>query len=284
MKKFNLIAGVALLSVLGATAFTSCGNCDKTDKKVAEQGACSSDAMTFKSVDEDDYYTLKGSAADYQRPTDVVVEVSGELMFPCCKSCKNGSDLRAAIYKAAYGDGYDTLKPDDALEAYLKATVDSMGYATVKTDDTTDAQGFVNVKGGVVALTEDYLSYAVSKSVYYPMAANASTEVNYVVYDLDNGKVLTAADLFTPAGLAAIPEVLAQTLADKNVSTFDPVTALPAGDNFYINYEGQVVFVYQQGEITARAAGAVSAAFYPAQLDASYLTPLAKKLLLGMDN
>lgn len=110
-----------------------------------------------------------------------------------------------------------------------------------------------------------------------PRAAHGMTVKHYINYLTDSGKIITLNDIFTPAGIADLPAIIAKRAADR-VAILGPteVDSLPANGNFYISPSREIVFSYQPYEVASFAQGFINIAFYPYEL-VSYMTPEAIK-------
>ncbi len=139
----------------------------------------------------------------------------------------------------------------------------------------------MGVKGDVAALTSEYISYGVTLSAYYPRAAHGMYTTQYVTYSATAGKVVTLDELFTQEGLAALPAILRNRANSmKGYIGETNVNELPSGNNFYLNANGEIVFVYQPYEVASYAQGRISIPVEPYSVN-NYLSPLGAKVLLG---
>lgn len=89
--------------------------------------------------------------------------------------------------------------------------------------------------------------------------------------------------IFLPVkGLEKLPSLLRQTATSMRGSIGQTdLTALPADDNFCVNGDGEIVFVYQPYEIASYAQGIIR---IPggAYILSDYFTPYGNKLLMGV--
>jgi hypothetical protein len=101
------------------------------------------------------------------------------------------------------------------------------------------------------------------------------TDNQYISYIIPKAKILTITDLFTPEGIEALPKVIQQQ-ADELSSAIGPteIESLPAGNNFYISNDGQIIFAYQPYEVASYAQGEIQVPFYPYEL-VQYMTTYA---------
>lgn len=279
--RINLYSTCALALVLSA-AVSSCSSssCDK-QTGTTENSAVSEDTrVAFTTVNDIAVYTLPGTDSLFSMDHDATFGAQASLIMPTYVSGSDINTLRTAVVAAAVGKTV-TDSPEKALKDYVQSTVDSLGYpGAVLLPDSTDtsrADGFINIYGNVVSMSPRILSYAVTQYFYPIHAANGETSLTYVNYDFMTGKVMTLQDIFTPEGLKALPAIIADRA--KATSPDAKITALPASGSYYVDYEGRLVFVYQQGEVSYRAAGAVTASFYPQELQ-EYMTPAGKSFLI----
>ncbi|MDE6277056.1 MAG: hypothetical protein K2M06_03010 [Muribaculaceae bacterium] len=267
------------LSLLLAAAVSSCSaSCDKA--QCADSDDTDDTRVAFTTVSESETYTLPGTDSLFNSDKDAVFSAHASLIMPANVSNANVTILREAIVKAATAGKVDVKSPEQTLKEYFKATAQSLGYPEVaKSDDDVDimdADGFISITGTIASMSPRILSYAITEYLYPVHAANGQTTLTYVNYDFSDGKVMTLGDVFTPEGLKELPAVIAERA--KETQPEAEITALPASGSYYIDYEGRIVFVYEQGEVAARAAGAVSAAFYPQEL-MQYMTPAGREFL-----
>ncbi len=275
--RIHVYAACALTLLLGAAAASCSSSCDKKDYN----NACTADdtRVAFATLDEDETYTIPGTDTLFSMDHNATFTAKATLMMPTNIDDSDVAVLRGAIMKAATA-GKVTEPSDKALETYFKSVADSMGYGAVeeaKDDvDIMDADGFLNINGTVASLSPRVLSYAVTTYMYPVRAANGESALSYVNYDFGAKKVMGLDDVFTPEGLKELPAVIAERVKQTNPDA--EVTALPQTGSYYIDYEGRIVFVYQQGEVSYMAAGAITAAFYPQELS-QYMTPAGKAFL-----
>lgn len=277
--RINIYAVASLALVLSA-AVSSCNIAPDGKESGKSADAVEEDTrVAFTTINENAVYALSDSVVFGAK--DGVFSAQASLLIPTYVSGSDINTLRTAITQAAFGI-QSAESPEKVLRAYINTKADSLGYAVRALDaDTVDpasAQGFINIYGNVASMSPRILSYAVTEYFYPPLAANGSTTLSYVNYDFATGRVLSLDDIFTPDGIKALP-----TLIAGRVRTSCPdanVTALPSDGSYYVDYEGRIVFVYQQGEVCYRAAGAVTAAFYPQELS-EYMTATGKSFLIG---
>lgn len=263
--------------------------CDGTPKSKAAKGT----GICFESIDIEKAYSLENSASDFDNETDLSAGCKAELVLPTEYLGEDIKAFRDSIFRIAF----DTITPDasTAIESYFLNKCEDMGYSPAALDVTkatadslasskaslNNYDGFVGVKGDVAALTSEYISYGVTLSAYYPRAAHGMYTTQYVTYSATAGKVVTLDELFTQEGLAALPAILRNRANSmKGYIGETNVNELPSGNNFYINTNGEIVFVYQPYEVASYAQGRISIPVEPYSVN-NYLSPLGAKVLLG---
>ena len=273
----NLMTGCALSLILGAAAV----GCTKAEVSGTDAEKSDTDTrIAFSTISRTAAYSLPGTDTLFEMDHDAVFAAQASLLIPTYVSGSEVNKLRNAILEEALGTG-NGLDPQRDLDNYIKATVDSLGYPSPElvpdTVNVSDADGVLMLSGTVAGMSPRLLSYAVTTYFYPVHAANGSTDLGYVNYDFTSGKVLRLSDIFTEEGLKALPAVIAGQA--KKTCPDAEITALPSRGSYYVDYEGRIVFVYQQGEVCYRAAGAVTASFYPQELS-QYMTPEGRDALL----
>lgn len=273
MKTTKVLAAAGALAVLlGAAACTekttSCKNCDK--------------AISFITVKQEKAYTLEGSAKEYGADADLSFYCEASFLMP---ESLNGFDtqiLKDEILKTAFDTTTTecTRKLIDGSLGSIAASVGD-GHYTLAADSSATlgtADGAYTVSGTVASMTPSVLSYCIRTSSYEPRAAHGMTKDSYVNYDLKDGKIITIGDVVTADGLDKLPEVL-KTIAYSMRNYIGPteLTALPTDGNFYMNLDGDLVFVYQPYEIASYAQGIIEIPV-PAYLISDLLTPYGKTL------
>lgn len=236
-------------------------------------------------------YTLDGSAADYGSDKDLNVALQVDILMPEAMYTNDIAVLQDSIRAKAFGDPSGV----EAVSNYFDSTARQFGYPVTKVelsagkrDSLLQSQpelmrydGSAQVTVNVASMTPEIISFMITSSSYMPRAAHGMYNETYVTYDTGHNKVLTLKDLFTPAGLEALPQLIAARAA-LNVSSLGQtdISALPSGDNFYMSADGDIVFVYQPYEVASYAQGVIRVSFQPYELN-SYLSNFAKALLLN---
>lgn len=244
--------------------------------------AKNTDSISFEHLKSHATYRLVGSAADYESASDLSFDCSADLLMPTSVLNHDVTPLQDSILSAAFDT--TATSPNDLIAASFKRIATEVGYAVADTavaDSSYD--GLYTVEGMVESLSPTVLSYAVTVSNYMPRAAHGMYWTKYVNYDIAGGKVFTLKDIFTSEGLEKLPATLKQTAATMRgyIGQTD-LTALPADNNFCINSDGEIVFVYQPYEIASYAQGIISIPV-AAYILSDYFTPYGNKLLMGVE-
>lgn len=204
--------------------------------------------IAFSRVDADKDFRAVGSAADYGQDHDLVISCRADLLIPTAAYGQDVTPLQDTILKFAF----DTVGSDHAalIEAAFRREAREVGYAladTAVTDSSFD--GLFTATGDVVAMSPQILSYGVTTSSYYPRAAHGMYATTYVNYDIEGGRVFGLRDIVNEEGIDKLPEILG-TVAEslKNSIGSVQLSELPAGDNFYVNTDDVLIFVYQPYE------------------------------------
>ena len=258
------------LTIIGVTglvlsALPSCSD-GKTNKTLCE----------FESYTKSAVYALAGSAADYGYSADVTVNDSVALVIPVKLNNSPAEVLRDSILCRALGSYGSNVS--DVIENWIAEASKETGYTPVESAVApAAADGFRRIQGRIVNMSTDVFSYCIATSIYLPGAANGLETMDYLNYSLEENRLITLSDLFTPEGLNELPAVIAEQ-AENNPRYAGEVTieSLPQNDNFYLSSEGEIVFSYQPMEVGPHSLGNVQVAFTPAELVA-YMTPSAIK-------
>lgn len=243
-------------------------------------GESSADTIAFKTVTSEKTYRLAGTAADYEAEQDLNFQCSASLLLPTSLMGGDVKELNDAIIKTAL----DTTGTNTRalIEDCFRKVITDGAFTPVDTTAGEDfSDGLYILTGSVVNLTDKLMAYSVQSAVEYPRQAHGMYGTTYINYDIKDGHIIELADLFTNEGLAALPEILAET-ATRMQSTLGPTTieALPSGNNYYINTDNELIFSYSLYEVASFAQGEINVPVQP-YLVAEYLTPYGKKLLLN---
>jgi hypothetical protein len=260
----------SLLLLAGVAILTGCGSNNNESEEEID------DTIAFESISKSASFILVNSAEDFDRPSDIVFADSVSLVMPKSLCGQDITALRDSIMACAF----DTIGEDihAVSDAFLNNCAAGFGYETKPSNLSISAtlhEGFSIVSGNIVALTPDILTYRISRSTYLPGTAHGMTDNQYISYIIPKAKILTITDLFTPEGIEALPKVIQQQ-ADELSSAIGPteIESLPAGNNFYISNDGQIIFAYQPYEVASYAQGEIQVPFYPYEL-VQYMTTYA---------
>lgn len=238
------------------------------------------DTIAFEHISIDKSYVLRGSAADFDADSDLIMQCRANLILPRGIYGHEIDSLRNAILCVAF----DSVKPDlDAtiISAFTRAASEP-GYLPV---DTTVAaeyyDGAFMAESDIASLTAKTASFAITVSSYAPRAAHGDYFTRYVNYDMAENRLIALSDLITEDGLKALPKMLRRNAYQMRafIGGTD-LKALPSDNNFYINTAGDIVFAYQPYEIASYAQGEIQIPIAPDQIS-DLLTPYATALLLS---
>lgn len=250
---------ILVITVLAAIAASSCVDRSAYDDK----------SISFSELTQSKSYQFENTAEDYGIDRDLIYFDSVSILVPTLIGNHDIRPLQDSIFKMAF----DTTGVDHKalLDKYFEKTISDTGFTAKEIDsdtvNTSIADGFEIVNGAVINLNAQLLVYCITNDSYAPHAAHGMTVKKYVNYRNDTGKILTLADLFSPAGIKELPSLIARRANDLS-AIFGPteVSALPAGNNFYISPAGEIVFAYQPYEIASFAQGIINVPFYPYEL------------------
>ncbi len=265
------LSALLIPAALVAALMVSCSHSDNQE---------SSDTIAFQSMGGSAAFRLQGSAGDFDRDSDLVYFDTVAMVLPVKVCGHDLSALRDTIMRAAF----DTVAVDinDAMQSFFKASASETGYQLVEVpvvkDDEAEADGITVVSGSVFSLTTDMLTYRVTNFTGMPGAAHGVSLNTYITYSLSEGRIITLADLFTAEGLEKLPDMIARRAnALKSSLGRTSITELPSNGNFYIDLDGDIVFVYPPYEVASYAQGEICVPFYPYQLT-EYMTDNALRL------
>lgn len=278
MKKATSLSLCATLAF--AAAVVSCNRSDNNGGSIC-----------FDDRREAAAFTLDGSAEEYGTDANLRVACRANLLMPTKVYGNDVNGLQDTIRRMAFGSTDGVSLPQD----YFRKSAGEFGFALTPlelTEAATDSlaasaaagndyDGFVSVEGYVQSLTQKILSYAVSTDSYAPHAAHGMYGISYVNYDIEGARVFGLSDIFTPEGLQALPGVI-RTTAERMTGSIGSTTieTLPADNNFTVEPDGDVVFVYQPYEVASFAQGIINVPV-PAYTVDSLLTDYGKQLLLS---
>ena len=236
--------------------------------------------ITFEVLTAQNNFTLENSAKTFNRDSDLTFCDSVDMLLPSSIYGVEPTALRDSIISLAFdtiGTDYQTLIKADAQKfaSYSGFGVKDFPnhYANLAEPDS-----YHLLRGYLASLTPNMLSYCVFDESYLAGAAHGMSSRYYINYVMSDNKILQLKDIFTPEGLKALPPLI-QKEADGMAGVIGEVTIidLPSRDNFYISPAGEIVFVYQQGEVASYAQSFIWIAFYPYELS-QYMTKAGLKM------
>lgn len=252
-----------MASALAGTAACVCilSSCGPTEE-------APDNTMVFSRFTDSARYKLEDTAKTFNTDEDILCRDSVDMLLPEKVYGHDTQALRDTIMLTAF----DTIaSPEQASRHFFDSAVSELGYSYHEVGDTIpggESDGMVLIQGNVLNLSPRLLTYSVSRYVYYPGAAHGLTTTEYITYVLDQEKVLTLNDLFTPEGLEKLPTIInsrAKQL-EPSIGPTDKITSLPSQGNFYISLNDVITFVYQPYEVASYAQGAIQISFYPTEL------------------
>lgn len=262
---------VTIIAAAAAISFCACSS-GGGGQRSAERGTIEFESIQYQASNE-----LSGSAGDFFRDADVVYTDSITMVLPRTIYGKDMTALRDSVVRMAL----DTLgtNVDSLINGFVQRDARQFTYPIkpVAPVSITQADGFNYINASVVNLTPSLVVYMVASSIYEPGAANGLTTHFYINYDLDSMKVLDGKYMFLPDKRKELSSIIASR-AGEMTEIIGPtqIDSLPDGDNFWINPDGEIVFVYQPFEVASHAQGLISIEFYPYELF-DCLTPEAVK-------
>lgn len=219
-------------------------------------------------------YSLVGSAKALDQDSDVLYSDSVSLIMPRILAGCDVTELRDSILSMAL---QVKGKPvEQAISLWLDDMAKQQEYTPKKLNDKWDvnAQGLDIVTGYVANLNPRSLVYCIYCEGYMPRAAHGMYARRYINYSLaDKGSIITLDKIFTAEGLKELPARIAaqaESMSDNIGAT--TITELPAGGNFFLSSEDEIVFCYQPYEVASYAQGIINIPLYPYEL-AEYMTP-----------
>lgn len=266
MKVTLLLFGTAM----AATAVLAIASCSNESKPSAHN------TIEFTEITSSVRYKLDETAKLFNTDEDIMFRDSVDILFPDKLLGKPTDALRDSILVNAF----DTIaSPDEAIKAFFHNGVNELGYSFSVAPDSipgNDIDGLGILNGYVFNMNSRILTYCISRYTYYPGAAHGITNTSYITYLLKEGRVLTLRQLFTPEGLQALPAIIDARAKQLKaaIGPTDKITSLPSNDNYYINVNDAITFVYQPYEVASYAQGSIQISFYPTELT-EYLSPEA---------
>ena len=278
--KIALFVSICCLSI--------CFACSSTD----DSSEPLNDSIVFIAYNGKASFSLSGSAQDFDTDKDIVFTGESSIMLPTEVFGHEVKPLHDMIMRIAY----DTVTEDptiamhrcfenDAMAVgYTVQRIDSVshrGAPSLETQPTVDsefADGQTIIVGNVYSLTTKLLTYRISHYIYMPRSAHGITTNEYITYFLPEARVLKINDVFTSAGLKALPDLIAKRAA-KMRAQLGPtsIEALPALGSYIIDLDGSIHFIYQPYEVSSFAQGEIHVPFYPYELQ-EFFTPTGKAI------
>lgn len=251
------------LITLGAVALAAAALSSCSDKSEADETT-----IAFRTIKGQAVYRLDNTSKIFDTDHDIVYFDSASIVMPTVIYNQDITALQDSIISAAF----DTVSPYhlDAMNSYFRKVVDESGYTAVEVNDSvarSERDGLTIVQGDIFNMSADMLTYRVMTYSYSPGAAHGMSITKYITYLINEGKLVSLADMFTPEGLKQLPGLL-RARAEELAPSLGPtdITALPSMDNFYVSLDDNIVFVYQPYEVASYAQGAIAVPFYPYQL------------------
>lgn len=262
------LLNISLAATCAAAIAFQLASCSRSE------GEASDNTITFSHEVYSTHYRLLETAKAFDNDNDVLFRDSTSLLLPQKIYGTDVAALRDTIMLAAF----DTVaSPREAIKSFFRKTVEETGYQYAEVADSvpsTDIDGISIVEGDVFNMSPRLLTYAITNYTYYPGAAHGLTGVTYISYLLDENRVMTLSDLFTPEGLEALPAIINSRAKQLKpaIGPTDQITKLPSGGNFYISLSDAITFVYQPYEVASYSQGLIQISFYPTELT-EYLSP-----------
>lgn len=247
--------------------------------------------IDFVSVKAAGAFSQDGTAEDLEAETDLRIACRLDLLMPSRIYDHDITPLRDTIQNIAFGSPEGVA----LIQDFFRRSAEEFGYAVTPLELTEAAadsientssaltayDGFVEVRGYLELLTPKVLSYAINYSSYAPRAAHGMYGTSYVNYDVRLGRMITLEDLFSADGLGALPEaVRKKAIQMRGYIGRTDITSLPAGDNFTLSSDGDIILSYQPYEVASYAQGEIRVPMPAYEVD-QYLTPYGKSLLMG---
>lgn len=198
-------------------------------------------------------------------------------------------------WSADYSVTFPTAFGDNDLTELFKALTDATGVdytdagmQIVRTPEGTNITSLpgskmcgrtLDVKNNTVTLTDDYIAW--STTTYIENGdGRRTTDERFINYYVPDNALLDAGSVFTDEGRAAVADAIMAWIETERPSAYDKIKAAGGAkvtDNFYIKSNGDVVFVYGQGELTPDVTSLLRVTI-PASDIAGSLTLLGHKL------
>lgn len=254
----SLLLAFGLFVLLSLTACTGSGGAKGAADSAAMLSEMQWDSLILDRTYYDDDVHKKGSSVD----------VFINYLFP-----KADSTLQRLFGRLTFGDGYDSIPPQEALERYARevraeylfAPDDSITMYTA--EEIADLKSelslvtkasFVDVPHGLLSLQKELYTYSAG-------AAHGLLGTSYYNIDLKTRTVLSEGDLFVDGYQPELAKVLQRcaltTYGCKTVEELEEkigayLTDFAPNDNFTLSPEG-LIYCYNPYEIAPFAAGTI---------------------------
>lgn len=247
MKLNTTLLSIAGAMMIGAALFSleSCNNQNDPN------------SIAFNRIAANENYRAVGSAQEYESESDLNINCKAELLMPTAIYEHDIKALQDSIFSYAL----DTTSHDITTLTLpaLRRQAENMSFEIADTTASSEYDGYFSTYGNIVNLTPTFMSYGVTNYTYYPHAAHGMYSSRYINYDLTEGKIVTLEDILTEEGFIKIIDYIREVSENMGVRLLDSeINSLPANNNFYINNELQLVFVYQPYEIAPYSEGIIN--------------------------
>lgn len=197
-----------------------------------------------------------------------IAEIELTLIYPSDKYIEPDVEdsVKKIITRSYFGEGFNTSSPDSMLINFEGEYLDNYSKQNENWHKTQSASfnwekvlSMSVVYNSTYMLCLEYLKYA------YSGGAHGMTNISYDIIYLDNGRLLTYADVFVEEGEEELSKILTNQLR-KDYSIPDDVTLGEAGffveevkpnRNIYVTGNG-VGFLYNSYEIAPYSQGATN--------------------------
>lgn len=193
---------------------------------------------------------------------------------------------RAVVMPVAIGNNDITaLRAEVARKASV--TVNGNQISAIKVmDGLRPASVSANKKCGQEFSTEAQLSMVSNNLIVwritdymYAGGAHGGAALDFVSYYVPTNTVLKLTSLLRPGYERQTNKLIREWLRESSYAEWvNDINSVTTPKNFYVNANGQLVFVFGQYEIAPYAAGIIEVPLQSYQLE-SILTPLGKKVL-----
>lgn len=167
---------------------------------------------------------------------------------------------------------FDTLAIDEAMEQYISVLADEYkivnadfsGHFTEDSEESSTFSAEVKLKGEIVSIENDVITYLINHYIYYG-GAHGNATLTYLCFNEKTGALLTESDVFKEGYKPQLTKMLVNSLMkDQNVTkveeleemAFDVESIEPNGNFFMV--EGGINYVFNTYEIAPYSTGAVT--------------------------